>query len=193
MRRRRLLMKRLLNLSAKTKLNIKFYSRKVGGYLAFLLTVLCFGWLFDRLLETLFMVGGFMATRFCVPKIYHFNTTQKCISVSTMTFLFGIAILCVPQNISFTWNIAVGVAIPIIMYIESLLFEPQTEKDKLIELCKKHDYNELKTQLAVKFFVDKEKPKDVWVWLCDEQNYDIEWDSVKTMKYRMKKQLFGEK
>ena len=79
------------------------------------------------------------------------------------------------------------------MYIESLLFEPQTEKDKLIALCKNHNYNELKTQIAIKFFVDKEKPKDVWVWLCDEQNYDIEWDSVKTMKYRMKKQLFGEK
>ena len=186
-------MKRLLNLSAKTKLNIKFYSRKAGGYFAFLLTVLCFGWLFDRLLETLFMVGGFIATRFCVPKIHHFNTTQKCISVSTMTFLFGLAILCIPDNISFTWNIAIGAVIPIIMYIESLLFEPQTEKDKLIALCKKYNYNELKTQLAVKFFVDKEKPKDVWVWLCDEQNYDIEWDSVKTMKYRMKKQLFEEK
>ena len=186
-------MRRLLNLSARTKLNIKFYSRKVGGYLAFLLTVLCFGWLFDRLLETIFMVIGFMATRFCVPKIYHFNTTQKCISVSTMTFLFGLAILCIPDNVSFVWNIAVGISIPIVMYIESLLFEPQTEKDKLIELCKKHNYNELKTQIAIKFFVDKEKPKDVWVWLCDEQNYDIEWDSVKTMKYRMKKQLFGEK
>ena len=186
-------MKRLLNLSAKTKLNIKFYSRKAGGYLAFLLTILCFGWLFDRLLETIFMVGGFMSTRFCVPKIYHFNTTQKCISVSTMTFLFGLAILCIPDSISVVWNIAVGGVIPIIMYIESLLFQPQTEKDKLIELCKKHNYNELKTQLAIKFFVDKEKPKDVWVWLCDEQNYDIEWDSVKTMKYRMKKQLFGEK
>lgn len=110
-----------------------------------------------------------------------------------MTFLFGLAILCIPNNVSVVWNIAVGVAIPIIMYIESLLFEPQTEKDKLIALCKKHNYNELKTQLAIKFFVDKEKPKDVWVWLCDEQNYDIEWDSVKTMKYRMKKQLFGEK
>ena len=186
-------MRRLLNLSAKAKVNIKFYTRKVGGYLVFLLTVLCFGWLFDRLLETIFMVGGFMATRFCVPKIYHFNTTQKCISVSTMTFLFGLAILCIPDSVSVVWNVAVGISIPIVMYIESLLFEPQTEKDKLIELCKKHNYNELKTQLAIKFFVDKEKPKDVWVWLCDEQNYDIEWDSVKTMKYRMKKQLFGEK
>lgn len=185
-------MRRLLNLSARTKLNIKFYSLRVGGYLAFLLILFGFSWLFDRVLETIFMVGGYMATRFCVPKIYHFNTTQKCISVSTMTFLFGLAILCVPNNVSFLWNIAVGVAIPIIMYIESLLFEPQTEKDKLIALCKKHNYNDLKTQIAIKFFIDKEKPKDVWLWLCETQDNPMEWDSVKHLKYRMKKQLFGE-
>lgn len=186
-------MKRLLNLSAKTKLNIKFYSRKVGGYIAFLFIVLFFGWLFDRLLETVFMIIGFMSTRFCVPKIYHFNTTQKCISVSTLTFLFGIAILCIPKSVSLVWNIAVGVAIPIIMYIESLLFEPQTEKDKLIALCKKHNYNELKTQMAIKFFVDKEKPKDVWLWLCETQENPISWDYVKNLKSLMKKQLFTDK
>ncbi len=185
-------MKRLLNLKAKTKLNINLYARKLGGYLALFTTIFAFGWLFDKLLETIFMMIGYMATRFCVPKIYHFNTTQKCISVSTMTFLFGLAILCIPDNVSFVWNIAVGVAIPIIMYIESLLFEPKTEKDKLIELCKKHNYNELKTQMAIKFFVDKEKPKDVWLWLCDTQDNPMEWDSVKRLKYRMKKQLFGE-
>lgn len=186
-------MKRLLNLSAKTKLNIKFYSRKVGGYIAFLFIVLFFGWLFDRLLETVFMIIGFISTRFCVPKIYHFNTTQKCISVSTLTFLFGLAILCIPKNVSLVWNIAVGVAIPIIMYIESLLFEPQTEKDKLIVLCKKHNYNELKTQMAIKFFIDKEKPKDVWLWLCETQENPISWDYVKNLKSIMKKQLFSEK
>lgn len=186
-------MRRLLNLSAKAKVNIKFYTRKVGGYIVFLLIVLCFGWLFDRLLETIFMVGGFMATRFCVPKIYHFNTTQKCISVSTMTFLFGIAILYIPDNVSFVWNIAVGISIPIIMYIESLLFEPQTEKDKLIALCKKHNYNELKTQMAIKFFIDKEKPKDVWLWLCETQENPISWDYVKNLKSIMKKQLFTQK
>lgn len=186
-------MKRLKSLRAKIKVNLWFYSRKAGGYLALFSTIFVFGWLFDRSIETLFMMIGYLATRFCVPKIYHFNTTQKCITYSTMVFLFGLAILCVPNNISIVWNIVVGVVIPIILYAVSLLFQPQTEKDKLIALCKKHNYNELKTQMAIKFFVDKEKPKDVWVWLCDEQNYDIEWDSVKTMKYRMKKQLFGEK
>ena len=186
-------MKRLQRLKAKIKVNLWFYTRKVGGYLALFTTIFAFGWLFDRLLETIFMMIGFMATRFCVPKIYHFNTTQKCISVSTMTFLFGLAILCIPDNVSFVWNIAVGVVIPIIMYIESLLFEPQTEKDKLIALCKKHNYNELKTQMAIKFFVDKEKPKDVWLWLCEVQDDPLSWDYVKNLKSLMKKQLFTDK
>ena len=183
-------MKRLQKFKAKLKINLWFYTRKVGGYLVLFTTVFAFGWLLDRLLETIFMMIGYMATRFCVPKIYHFNTTQKCISVSTMTFLFGLSILCVPQNISFTWNIAVGVAIPIIMYIESLLFEPQTEKDKLIELCKKYNYTELKTELAIKFFVDKMATKDVWAWLCENYPYTMEYDSLKQTRWRMKKQLF---
>lgn len=186
-------MKRLKSLRAKIKINLWYYSRKICGYLLFLVAVLFFGWLFDKLLETVFVILAYLATFSLVPKIKHFNTTQKCISVSSATFMFFVSIICIPDNVSIIWNIISGIFIPIIMYIESLLFEPQTEKDKLIALCKKHNYNELKTQLAIKFFVDKEKPKDVWVWLCDEQNYDIEWDSVKTMKYRMKKQLFGEK
>lgn len=183
-------MKRLQKLKANIKVNLWFYTRKVGGYLVLFTTIFAFGWLFDRLLETIFMMIGYMATRFCVPKIYHFNTTQKCISVSTMTFLFGLAILCVPQNISFTWNVAVGVAIPIIMYIESLLFEPKTDKDKLIELCKKYNYTELKTELAIKFFVDKMATKDVWTWLCENYPHAMEYDSLKQARWRMKKQLF---
>lgn len=183
-------MKRLQKLKANLKVNLWFYTRKVGGYLALFTTIFAFGWLFDRLLETIFMMIGYMATRFCVPKIYHFNTTQKCISVSTMTFLFGLAILCVPNNISFTWNIAIGALIPIIMYIESLLFQPQTEKDVIIELCKKHNYSNFKTELAIRFFVDKMATKDVWDWLCRNYPYAMEYDSLKQTRWRMKKQLF---
>lgn len=183
-------MKRLQSLKAKIKVNLWFYTRKVGGYVALFTTIFAFGWLFDRLLETVFMMIGYMATRFCVPKIYHFNSTQKCISVSTMTFLFGLAILCIPDSVSVVWNIAVGISIPIVMYIESLLFEPQTEKEKLIELCKKYNYTELKTELAIKFFVDKMATKDVWNWLCENYPHAMEYDSLKQARWRMKKQLF---
>jgi hypothetical protein len=64
------------------------------------------------------------------------------------------------------------------------------DKDAFIEKCKKLGYNELKTQMAIKFFVDKEKPREVWLWLMETKQSDIEWDSVKKIKYRMKKELF---
>ena len=77
------------------------------------------------------------------------------------------------------------------MYAESLLLDPVvSEKDKLIALCKLNNYNELKTEMAIKFFYDKKKPKDVWLWLCKTQDNPIDWDSVKKLKYRMKKELF---
>jgi hypothetical protein len=60
----------------------------------------------------------------------------------------------------------------------------------MVEICKSHNYTELKTQIAVKFFVEKRTPKEVWEWLCETQENPIEWDSVRQMKWRMKKELF---
>ena len=182
----------LLNLKAESKITIKFYARLIGGYAILFGSILSFGLLFTKLVETIFILIGYFATRFVVPKIKHFDSTQKCISISTMTFLFAIAIVCVPKSTSLIWSVLVGGIIPLIMYVESLLFDVKiSDNEKLIALCKLHGYNELKTQIAIKFFIDKERPKDVWLWLCTVEKYPMEWDSVKNLKYRMKKDLFG--
>lgn len=184
-------MKKLLNLQAKTKIEIKFYARKILGYLLFLIFVFSFGWLFDKVLETGLMVIGYIATRFLVPKIKHFNTIQKCISISTLTFVFFLSIVCLPKEITFIWNILVGACIPLVMYAESLLFDVKiSDEEVLVNLCKAYKYSELKTEIAVRFFVKNQKPKEVWLWLCKTQKDPIEWDSVKQMKWRMKKELF---
>lgn len=176
---------------ARLKVKFRFYSRLILGYTALFVSILAFGWLFNKLLETILMICGYFATRFAVPKIKHFDTTQKCISISTMTFVFGLAILCIPKEVSMVWSICVGCVITMIMYVESLLFDPViSEEEKVINLCRLHNYGELKTKMAVKFFVYKEKPKDVWLWLCETEKYPMEWDSVKNLKYRMKKDLF---
>ena len=72
------------------------------------------------------------------------------------------------------------------------VYNTNMDRDKLISLCKSHNYNNMKTQIAVKFFVEKEKAKDVWLWLCD-QKYAMEWDTVYHLKWKMKKELFGSK
>ena len=39
------------------------------------------------------------------------------------------------------------------------------------------------------FFLENKKPQEVWLWLISTKKKDIEWDSVKTMRCRLKKKL----
>lgn len=116
-------MKKSLKSKAKTKVAIKFYARLIGGYFTFFAVIFGIGLLFGKLLETTFVIIGYFMTRFLMPKIKHFNTTAKCIFVTSMTFLFSIAIVCIPKNISLIWSIGIGAIIPLIMYAENLLFD----------------------------------------------------------------------
>ena len=58
------------------------------------------------------------------------------------------------------------------------------------EKCRLYGYNKLKSDIAVKFFIENATPKEVWLWLLSTKQSNIEWDSVKIIKYRMKKELF---
>ena len=109
---------------------------------------------------------------------------------------FTIAIIIAfPINLSIISSVIVGIVIStflfFLQYFLDLLKSKNTvDKETLIEKCKSLNYGELKTEIAIKFFVDKSKPKEVWRWLCEEKQENIEWDSVNKIKYRMKKELF---
>lgn len=188
-------------MKAKTKIAIKFYARLIGGYTAFFVVVAAFGLLLGKLLETAFVIIGYFTTRFVVPKIKHFNTTQKCISITTLTFLFAIALLCIPKELSIVWAIIAGAVIPLIMYAESLIFDkpqsppmkvvcvkPQFSTDtcteeELIERCKELRFSEENTKLAIEFFIKKTKQSII----ADELNIDEV--SVARRKLRLKHKL----
>lgn len=63
------------------------------------------------------------------------------------------------------------------------------EKDEFIKKCKKAGLNELKTEIACKFFFEKKTPQQVWLWLIDNDIKDYEWDYVRNLKCRLKKKL----
>lgn len=188
-------------MKAKTKIAIKFYARLIGGYTAFFVVVTAFGLLLGKLLETAFIIAGYFTTRFAVPKIKHFDTTQKCISVSTLTFLFAIALLCIPNELSLVWATLAGAVIPLIMYAESLIFDkPQTPpmtvvyvkpqfstdtctEEELIERCKELKFSEENTKLAIEFFIKKTKQSIIADELC------INEKSVQMRKQRLKQKL----
>jgi hypothetical protein len=64
------------------------------------------------------------------------------------------------------------------------------EKEEFIKKCKEAGLDELKTECACKFFLDKCKPYDVWIWVTSENGKDWTWDYVISLKCKLKKKLF---
>ena len=55
--------------------------------------------------------------------------------------------------------------------------------------CKAVKLDPLKTEIAYKFFIEREKPMAVWLWLLDTKKADWEYDTVKHLKWKLKKLL----
>lgn len=64
------------------------------------------------------------------------------------------------------------------------------EREEFIKKCKEAGLDELKTECACKFFLDKCKPYDVWIWVTSEKGKDWSWDYVISLKCQLKKKLF---
>jgi hypothetical protein len=152
-------------------------------------------WIIDKLLVAPPLILSFRLARVKIETkydIFHMATIFGCMIVSTTICVFG-SYLSLPVTVSFISNVIIGVGFAIITWHLQEIIEIKRNysfKDEIIAKCKELNYNELKTQIAIKFFVDKEKPKDVWLWLCETQDTPYEWDYVKNLKYRMKKDLF---
>ena len=173
------------------------------GFKAFVLAieivtlVAIFGgaWLINKLLLAPPLIVSFRLVRLKIETkydVYHCASILACMIVSTAICVFGLY-LSLPETVSFISNIIVGVAFAIITWhIQEIIeiYRKRTFKDDLIDKCKSLNYNELKTEMAVRFFVHKQKPKEVWLWLCETQENPLSWDSVKNLKTKMKKDLF---
>jgi hypothetical protein len=64
------------------------------------------------------------------------------------------------------------------------------EKEEFIKKCKEAGLDELKTECAIRFFLLKQKPYDVWIWVTSEKGKDWSWDYVISLKCKLKKKLF---
>jgi hypothetical protein len=124
--------------------------------------------------------------------VFHCASIFACMALSTLICWFGLY-LSMPIHISLISNVVVGVMFAIITWhIQDIidLKSKSTRKERLIEKCKQLNYNTIKTEIAVKFFIDKEKPKDVWNWICENRPMAMSWDSLYNLKSKMKKDLF---
>lgn len=152
-------------------------------------------WLMDKFLVAPPLIVSLRLVRMKIETkydVFHLASVFSCMILSTLVCLIG-TYLSLPIAVSLVSNIIIGAGFAMISWLIQDIIkirERLNEKENLIARCKALNYNELKTEMAVKFFVEKQKPKDVWLWLCETQENPMSWDSVKNLKSKMKKDLF---
>ena len=63
------------------------------------------------------------------------------------------------------------------------------EREEFFHKCKDVGYDDVKAEVACKFFIDNMKPQDVWLWLLENKIKDWSWDYVTSLHCTMKKKL----
>lgn len=64
------------------------------------------------------------------------------------------------------------------------------EVEEFVKKCKEVGLDDLKTQVAIMFFIEKKKPLEVWEWSLKNTKKDWEWDYVRSLRYKLKLKLF---
>lgn len=176
------------------KIKAELFFKTVLGYAIILVALFFVSWIFDKVINTVIILMSYGGTRWVFPITYHAKTDKGCIMFTIACFSIAI-IIALPINLSIVASVIVGMAISTFLFFLQYFLDLKastkvTNKEAFIAKCKSCGYNELKTEMAIKFFIDNEKPKDVWLWLLETKKSDIEWDSVRRLKCIMKKELF---
>lgn len=176
------------------RIKVELFLKTAFGYLIILLLLFAVSWIFDKVINAVIILMSYGATRWVFPITYHAKTDRGCIMFTIACFSIAI-IIALPINLSVISSVVIGMVISTFLFFLQYFIDLKAstkinDKDAFIAKCKSLGYNDLKTEIAIKFFVDKSKPKEVWRWLCEEKQENIEWDSVNKIKYRMNKELF---
>lgn len=79
-----------------------------------------------------------------------------------------------------------------VFFYEDFATKMQTEDDKAFyDKCKALKLDPLKTEIAYKCFIENAKTQTVWLWLLETKKADWSYDTVKHVKYKLKKALLS--
>ena len=158
-------------------------------------------WLYDKYIEAVLFSVAHTVIRTAFDKQFHSHIVSVC-TVITLGVIFISISSTLPIQLSILSTIPVCFVVSLIGYLAQdradlykinakLSTRPElTDKEAFIAKCKELGYNDFKTFIAVRFFVDKTGIKELWNYLCETQDNPMEYDSLRRMKYRIQKDLF---
>ena len=75
--------------------------------------------------------------------------------------------------------------------VEELLEKTNSPEQKILDICKQEHINARNTKVAIMYYIERRTPKDIWMWLCDN-NENMELDSVYKLLNRLNKKILGD-
>lgn len=72
--------------------------------------------------------------------------------------------------------------------LNELLLKEKDPKEKLLDLCRENKISERDTKIATMYYIERMKPKQIWIWLCENRE-NVEYDTVYKILNRLNKKL----
>lgn len=140
---------------------------------------------------------------------YHHIIPAVCRIITAAIFFFGICFV-LPTELSLISAIPINYLISWVGAVkkQSDVWELQCERQrqKIVELLEQHEHakyspldlllekcaqkhiSKRNTEIAVMYYIERKAPKEIWEWLC-ENNENMELDSVYKLLNRLNKKL----
>lgn len=142
---------------------------------------------------------------------YHSDSWKHCKKWTRIMLCVGVVVLwLLPVRYSLFNGLFVAFACCLVLYLVSLevnekkLIKKQNEelfnqiselldkqsdpKERLLKVCEEENISERDTKIAIMYYIDRMKPKQIWDWLCDNRE-DMEWGSVYKLLNRLNKKI----
>ena len=200
--------------NAKLKAKIVFKLRNFIAILPYHLLVMSgvaiISLIFNKWLEAIVFLSAFFSLRYKFPTTYHAKHIIVCMTITNGMFALSI-ILCPYINTYIFGGLLFGyVDTFILWYVQSRqhlkeekecadkivsvlsqkLKELENPQAVLLDKCRNAKLSKRDTEIAIKYFHEKQTPKEIWIWLCNSKEYDsIEWDSVYRLLIRIGNKL----
>lgn len=156
--------------------------------------------LFDKWIEGIFFFICHWFIREQFPKQYHHIVPSVCRAITGNVLFFGISFM-LPRALSLLSAVPINYLIGWVGYTKKQADEYEYKYEKLKEKfcndkaelllkCKKAKLNKRDTEIAIKYYYEKQTPKEIWLWLCENKEYEsIEWDSIYHLLWKIKSKI----
>ncbi len=197
-------------IKAKIVFKIKQFIATLPYHILVMSGVAIISFIFNKWLEAVVFLSAFFTLRYKFPTTYHAKSIVVCMVLTNSIFALSI-ILCPYINTYIFGGLIFGYIDTFLLWFiqskENLKQDKEFAQNLVIELknqlinyenplneilgkCRRANLSKRDTEIAIKYYYEKQTPKDIWLWLCESKEYDsIEWDSVHQLLWRIGKKI----